>query len=77
MVGTEVFRYTAGGDGCVEHPTEIHTVHIAGMDTESDDTARKLIHDYKNPVALQQNGFTPKQVDAPEAVPGVPEEGQP
>ena len=47
------------------------------MDTKSDDTARKLIHDDEYPVALQKNGFAPKQVNAPEAVFRVSQEGQP
>jgi len=33
-----------------------------------------VIHDHEQPVALQVSGFTPKQVNAPEAVLGVSEE---
>ena len=31
----------------------------------------------EQPLALQQNGFTPKQISAPEAVPGGPGKSQP
>jgi hypothetical protein len=40
-------------------------------------TARELIHDYEHPMALQTNGFTPEQVNAPEAVLHVAGKGQP
>jgi hypothetical protein len=47
------------------------------MDTKSDDAPSELVHDYEYPVAIQKNGFTPKQINAPEAVFGVPKESQP
>ena len=47
------------------------------MDTKANDAARKLIHDHEYPVAHQKNGFTPKQVYAPEAVLGMSREAQP
>ncbi|MEN8108573.1 MAG: hypothetical protein ABFS22_11275 [Pseudomonadota bacterium] len=51
-------------------------MNIADMYTEANDAPRELIHDHEHPVTLQKNGFTPKQVNAPKAVPGVSEEGQ-
>ena len=53
------------------------TIDITGMDTEAYDAPSELIHDHEHPVALQVNGFTPEQVNAPEAVPHVSQEGQP
>jgi len=38
------------------------------MEAKADDTPRELIHDHKHPVALQKNGFTSKQVNAPKTV---------
>ena len=47
------------------------------MYAKTDDTPRKLIHVDQDPVRLQQNGFTPKQVDAPETVFNVADVRQP
>ena len=44
------------------------TIDITGMHTETYDALSELIHDHEHPVALQVNGFTPKQVNAPEAI---------
>jgi hypothetical protein len=44
------------------------TIDITGMHTETYDAPSELIHDHEHPVALQVNGFTPKQVNAPEAI---------
>jgi len=41
----------------------------------TNDAPGELVQDDEHPVALQENGFTPKQVNAPEAVLGVPEKG--
>ena len=56
---------------------ETNTIDIAGMHAEADDAPSELIHDDEYPVALQMNGFTTKQVNAPKAILGVPDEGQP
>jgi len=47
------------------------------MYAKADDAPSELMHDHKHPVAFQQNGFTPKQVNAPKTVFGVSKEGQP
>ena len=53
------------------------TFLLDSMDTKSDDAPSELVHDHEYPVAIQENRFTPKQINAPQAVFGVPEEGQP
>ena len=55
-------------ESLVEHATQGDTIDIAGMDTQADDAPCELIHDHEHPVALQKNGFTPKQVNTPESV---------
>jgi hypothetical protein len=45
------------------------------MHTEADDASSELIHNDEYPVVLQKNGFTSKQINAPEAVFGMSEEG--
>jgi hypothetical protein len=44
---------------------ESGVVDVAGMDTESNDAARELVHDHKHPVALQQDGFAAEEVNTP------------
>ena len=47
------------------------------MGGEADDAAGVLIHDHQDPMGPQGGRFAPEQIDAPEAVLDVPEEGQP
>ena len=47
------------------------------LDTEADDPAAKDIHDQHHPMAAQQDRFDTEQIDAPQAVLGVANEGQP
>jgi hypothetical protein len=44
---------------------------------EADDPASARVHYDEYPVAVQQNGLTAKEIDAPEAVFRVPKKGQP
>ena len=51
MVGTDVLRHPAlASNGAVEHATECDTIDRTGMDAETNDPARVLIHDDQNPV---------------------------
>ena len=77
VIRAEVYRCAIGRDGRIEYAAECGAVDVTGMDTESNDTARELIHNYKNPVALQQDGFAAEEVNTPQAVLCVAEEGQP
>lgn len=63
------------GDGADEHTTERHTIDLTGLSSDPDDATGELVDDDADPVGLQQNRFAPEQVDAPEAVLGVPEKG--
>ena len=78
MVGAEVFRHRAvPSNGAVEHPAECDTIDRSGMDAESNDPARVLIHDDQNPVGPQRGRFAPEQIHTPETVLQVSNEGQP
>jgi len=55
-------------DGLVEHTAKRYPIHSADMSTKTEDPAGELIHDDENPVRPQDDGFTPKQIDAPQAV---------
>jgi hypothetical protein len=46
MVRAEVFRHRAvPSNGALEHPAECDTIDRSGLDAESNDPARVLIHD--------------------------------
>ena len=78
MVGAEVFRHRAvPSKGSVEHPAECDTIDRSSLDAESNDPARVLIHDDENPVGPQRRRFAPEQVQTPETVLQVSNQGQP
>ena len=68
MIGTDVSRRALTADGLVEHPAKRYPIHSAKMNTKTDDPPGELIHDDEDPVRPQDDGFTPKQIDAPQAV---------
>jgi hypothetical protein len=45
----------------VEHAADADAVDMRGFDTESDDPARKDVHDNHHPEALQQDRLAPKK----------------
>lgn len=78
MVGTEVHGLVGlSPDGAVEHPAKCGTIDDAGMDAEADDATGELIHEDEDPMGAQGGRFAPEQVNTPEAVLHVSEEGQP
>ena len=78
VVGAEVLRHRAvPSNGLIEHPAESDTIDHSGMDAEPNDPARVLIHDDQDPVGPQRGRFAPEQIDTPEAVLQVSNEGQP
>jgi hypothetical protein len=68
VIRTEVFRSALGNNGRIEHAAERDAIHIADMDTKTDDATRKLVHDDQYPVVLQKNGFAAEQVNTPKTV---------
>jgi len=77
MIGTEPRGQTLLGDGLVEHAAERWTVDCSGLHAKADYPAGKLIHDDQDPVAPQQNRFSPEQVQAPQTVLGMTQEREP
>lgn len=78
MVGAKVFRHRAvPSNGSVEHPAECDTIDRSGLDAESNDPARGLIHDDQNPVGPQRRRLASEQVQTPETVLQVSNQGQP
>jgi hypothetical protein len=61
----------------IEHATDRHAVGVSRRNAEADYSAREEIHDDQDPVALENNRFTSEQIDAPQAVRCVSDEGEP
>ena len=49
-------------------PADPDTVEMSRHYAEADDPAGVYIHHHHDPVALEQNGLTAEEVDAPQAV---------
>jgi hypothetical protein len=78
MVAANVFWHRAmPSNGSVEHPAECGTSDSSGLDAESNDPVRVLIHDDQNPVGLQSCRFASEQIDTIEAFLHVAQEGEP
>src|SRR5450759_4927609 len=78
MVGAEVFGHPGlPSNGAVEHPAKCDTIDDSSMDAEPNYPAGILIHDNQNPVGSQRSRFAPEQIQTPEAVFHVANEGQP
>src|ERR1039457_6395850 len=63
--------------GVVEHATDRHAVEVRRLDAEANDAAREVIHHNHDPIALEHNGFTAEQIDAPQAFLHVSDEREP
>ena len=70
-----MFRRALSRDRAVGHPAHSGTVEIS--DAEADDPPSENVHHHHDSIALHQNRLTAEEVDAPQAVSGVPDEGQP
>ena len=55
VVGGEVAGHSDPNNDAIEHPAKADTVDVAGMDCESDDAARELIHDDQDPVTFERD----------------------
>ena len=77
VVGTGVAWQTLAHAGAIEHPAYRDAVDAGGFNAEADDTAGEDIHDHHNPVAAQEDRFAAEQIEAPEAVFGMSDKGEP
>ena len=76
-VGVQVAGCSRSSDGLDEHATEPHAINPTGMDFETDDVPCELIHHDHYLVGLEHDGVTTEQIDAPETVLHLAEEGEP
>jgi hypothetical protein len=77
VVRTQMLRERLSRSGLVEHATDRHAIDVSRRNANADDPAREQIHDDHDPVALENNRFTAEQIDAPQAVRCVSDEGEP
>ena len=75
VIRTEVFGKSGAPDRLPEHPTKCHTIDDAGLNSKTDDPSGELIHDYEDPIRAQCNGFATDQINAPQTVLHVANEG--
>jgi len=69
-----------GQRGCasyylIEHSADSRPIDGAWLYDKADDAPGELIHHHHHPVRLNHQRFTTKEIDAPEAVFGMSEEG--
>src|SRR5450631_522701 len=77
VVGTQMLRERLAGYCLVEHATNRHAIDVRRLGADTDDPTREMIHHNHDPVALEHNGLTSEQIDAPQAVLHVSDEREP
>jgi hypothetical protein len=77
VIRTEVPWRSRLRDRAIERPADGGTVEIRRRNAKADDAAGEDVHHDHNPVVFEQNRFAPKEVDAPQAVLSVPDDGEP
>ncbi|MFO0776491.1 MAG: hypothetical protein U0223_02660 [Nitrospira sp.] len=77
MVRGPMLRRSMTGDGSREHPVNRDPINVSGRGAEFDETARTHVHHHHHPVAREEERFASEEIDAPEAVLDVANEGQP
>ena len=71
----EMFRHVLSRDRTVEHPAHAGSVEIGGGDANN--PASEDVHHHHDPIAFEQNRLTAEEIDAPEAVLGLPDNREP
>ena len=77
MIAADVFWRAGTTDRTVEHPTERWSIDGPCVHAKANDSTCVLIHNDEHPVALENEGFTTEQIDAPQAVLRMAEYCQP
>src|SRR5580693_1673953 len=76
VIGTEVFRLGSPGGAAIEHAAHRHAINACGGDAKPDDATNENVHDQHHPMAAQKDGFDAEQIDTPDAVLRVSDDGQ-
>jgi hypothetical protein len=72
MVQTQPHRQALTSNRSVEHSAEGHAVDRHRLHAKADDSASTLIHHDQNPMGFELDGLNPEQIQAPQAVFGLP-----
>ena len=78
VIGAEVLghpRFPA--NGAQEHPAKCETIDGSCLNAKPDDPSGVLVHDHQDPMGPQDDRFASEQIDTPEAVFHLTNEGQP
>src|SRR5262247_1622274 len=74
MIGAEMSRCPPPMDGCVEQAADVSDCDRPAVHADADEATRALVHDHEHPVGPEHDGLAAKEVDAPQAISGVPDE---
>ena len=77
MIGTQIFRDRLPSNRSIEHPTQCLSIDNSGVNSESHNAARVLIHNDQYPVRPQRHRFTSEQINTMKAIFRVTDEGEP
>ena len=77
VIRTDPIGRHMSSNGPIEHAADRRVVDVLAADAKADDAPGEHIDDHKDPIAAQQYRFATKQVNAPEAVLGLCDEGEP
>ena len=77
MIGAETLGESFSAGGLMEQAAQRSSIHRRGrVDPEADDPTSALVHDDQHPMGLESKGLTPEEIDAPQTVLHVANEGQ-
>jgi hypothetical protein len=77
MVRADVCRRGLASSRSIEHPAQPEAIHVAAMHAKADDATCALIHHYENPMRAEHGRFATKQVETPQSVLRMTEDGEP
>ena len=77
MVRAQISWALGSTDDAIEHTADNGSVKDPYMDSETDDSPSKLIHDNHHPVRLEDQRFTSKKIHTPQTVFAVAQESEP
>ena len=76
VIRTDPNRWRVTADGLIEQAAKVRAVDGFEANAESDDAAGEHIDDHKEPMVTPQDRLATKQINAPEAVLDLCEEGE-
>src|SRR5262245_36758441 len=72
-----MLRRRLSGNDLVEHPANRGATEVSARNAKADDPTGEHVHHHHDPVAVQEERFAAKQIDAPQTVLHIPDKAQP